>query len=100
MQGGFIRALNGNSNNSLASAFSTILPCQGQLISPLFPAFYDARVAQLVRATGLHPVGRRFESYPAHQLLTPDYQGYKNICLENLLSKPWQNRTNTPVVLH
>ena len=34
---------------------------------PLLRAFYDARVAQLVRATGLHPVGRGFESLLAYQ---------------------------------
>ena len=34
----------------------------------LISAFSDARVAQLVRATGLHPVGRGFESLLAHHL--------------------------------
>ena len=37
------------------------------MIFPYCETFYDARVAQLVRATGLHPVGRGFESLLAYQ---------------------------------
>ncbi len=66
MQGGFAEVSTLASLLFGSSAFCRILPCQGQLISSLFPAFSDARVAQLVRATGLHPVGRGFESLLAH----------------------------------
>ena len=66
MQGGFVNTLKGIATGFPATALSTILPCQGDLILSLSPAFSNARVAQLVRATGLHPVGRGFESLLAH----------------------------------
>ncbi len=92
MQGGFAEDSTLDSLLFERSAFCRILPCQGQLNSSLFPAFSDARVAQLVRATGLHPVGRGFESLLAHHFSPAD-----SLYLRRLLaSKRLEGGTRNP----